>query len=73
MMVALYRGWTLLLKLGYRVAQLVETLLGFDSRWGDYNFSFTESFRPHGGPGVGKTLKEMSTRDISWGVKAAGV
>ena len=25
---------------------------GFDSRWGHWNFSLTQSFRPHYGPGV---------------------
>jgi hypothetical protein len=29
------------------------------------------SFRPHYGPGVDSALTEMSTRNISWGVKAA--
>lgn len=26
--------------------------IGFDSRWGHWDFSLTESFRPHYGPGV---------------------
>jgi hypothetical protein len=40
------------------VAQMVEEPLykpegrGFDSRWCHYNFSLTQSFRPHYGPGV---------------------
>jgi hypothetical protein len=40
------------------VAQLVEALRyrlkgsGFDSRWCHWNFSLTESFQPHYGPGV---------------------
>jgi hypothetical protein len=40
------------------VTQLVEALLykperrGFDSRWYHWNFSLTQSFRSHYGPGV---------------------
>ena len=40
------------------MAQLVEVLRykpedrGFDSRWCHWNFSSTQSFRPHCGPGV---------------------
>ena len=40
------------------VAQLVEALRyktegqGFDSRWYHWNFSLTQTFRPHCGPGV---------------------
>ena len=43
---------------GHAVAQLVEALRykpegrGFDSRLCHWNFSLTESFRPHYGPGV---------------------
>ena len=43
---------------GYAVAQLVEALRyksegrGFDSRWCHWNFSLTQSFWPHYGPGV---------------------
>jgi len=54
---------------GYAVAQLVEALRykpegrGFDSRWCHWNFSL----------GSTQPLTEMSTRNISWGVKAAGV
>ena len=42
----------------HAVAQLVEVLLykpqgrGFDSRWCHWNFSLTQSFRSHYGPGV---------------------
>jgi hypothetical protein len=41
-----------------RMAQSVEALrykpegLGFNSRWSHLDFSLTESFRPHYGPGV---------------------
>ena len=56
------------------VAQLVEALRykpggrGFDSRWYNWNFSFTES--PFGltmALGSTQVPKEMSTRNISWG------
>jgi hypothetical protein len=36
----------------HAVAQLVEALRGFDSRWCLWNFSLTLSFRSHYGPGV---------------------
>jgi len=51
------------------VAQLVEALRykpegrGFDSRWCDWNFSLTLSFRSHCGHGV----DSVSIRNISWG------
>ena len=62
--------------LGYVVAQLVEALRyklggrGFDSRWGSSEFSIGLIL-----PALGSTrlLTEMSTRNISWEVKAAGV
>ena len=44
--------------LNFSVAQLLEALrykpegCGFDSRWCHWNFSLTQSFRPHYGPGV---------------------
>ena len=44
--------------LGHAVTQLVEALhykqegRGLDSRWCQWNFSLTQSFRPHYGPGV---------------------
>ena len=63
---------------GHAVTQMVEALRyksegrGFDSRWSHWNFSLTLSFRPHYGPGVDTASKEMSTRNISWAVKAAG-
>jgi len=34
--------------------------------------SVPESFRPHYGPGGDQPLTEMSTRNISWGVKVTG-
>ena len=63
---------------GYAVAQLVEALRykpegrGFDSRWCHWNFSF---HNPSGRTmvlGSTQPLTEMSTRNISWGVKAPG-
>ena len=62
---------------GHMVAQLVEALnykpegIGFDSRWCYWHFSLT-SFRPQYGPGVAQSRTEMSTMNISLGVKAAG-
>ena len=47
-----------LLIVGHVLAQLVEALRykpegrGFDSCWYHWNFSLTQSFRPHYGPGV---------------------
>jgi hypothetical protein len=55
------------------VAQLVEALRykpegrGFDSRWSHWNFSLIPKALVSTQP-----LTEMSTRNISWGVKAAG-
>jgi hypothetical protein len=56
----------------YVVAQLVEALRyksdgrGFDSRWWNWNFSWTVVL------GLTQLLTEMSTRNIFLGVKAAG-
>jgi hypothetical protein len=53
----------------YAVAQLVEAQRykpegrGFDSRWGNWDFSWTVTL------GLTQPLTEMSTRDISWGSK----
>jgi hypothetical protein len=55
---------------GAAVAQLVEALRykpagrGFDSRWCQWMFSLAL--------GSTQPLTEMSTRNISWGVNAAG-
>jgi hypothetical protein len=60
------------------VAQLVEALRykperhGFDSRWCHWNFSMTYRFGRTMALGSTQPLTEMSTRNISWGVKAAG-
>ena len=62
---------------GYAVAQLVEALRFksegrvFDSRWCHWNFSLTSSGRAMA-LGLTQPLTEMSTRNITWGVKAAG-
>jgi len=61
------------------VAQLVEALRyksegrGFDSRWYDWIF-FIDIIHSDRTMALGLTqpLTEMSTRNISWGVKAAG-
>ena len=64
---------------GHAVMQLVEALRyklegrGLHSRWCQWNFSLTQSFRPHYGHGSNKPPAEMSTRDNFLGVKAAGV
>jgi hypothetical protein len=60
------------------VAQLVDELRykpegrGFDSQWCHWNFSLTQIFHLHYDPGVDSNSKKMNTRNISWGVKAAG-
>jgi hypothetical protein len=66
-----YRG-------GYTVAQLVEALCykpegcGFDSRECHWNFSFTYPSGCIMAMGLTQPLTEMSTRNNSWEVKAAG-
>ena len=62
----------------HEVAQMVEAQRYksegrvFDCRWCHWNFSLT-SFRPHyTALGLIQPLTEMSTRSISWAVKAAG-
>ena len=61
---------------GHAVAQLVEALRykpegrGFDSRWCHWNFSLTSVSTM--ALGSTQPLTEMSTRNISWRVKAAG-
>ena len=59
--------------------QLVEALRykpegrGFDSRWYHWNFSCHVPSGCIMALGLTQPLTEMSTRNISWGVKAAGV
>ena len=64
--------------LGHAVAQLVEALRykpegrGFDSRWCHWNFSLTQSFRSHYGPGVDSASNRNKYQEYFLGVKAAG-
>jgi len=44
----------------------------FDSRWCHWNFSSTESFQPHYGPGVNSTSRRDEYRKYFLGVKAGG-
>ena len=60
------------------MVELVEALLykpdarGFDSRWCRWNFSLTQSFRPHYGPGVDSVSNRNDYQEYLLGVKAAG-
>jgi hypothetical protein len=45
---------------------------GFDSRWCHWNFSETEFFRSHSGPGVDSAPSENKCQEHFLGVKAAG-
>jgi len=45
---------------------------GFDSRWCQQNFSLTQSFRPHYGPGVYSASNRNEYQEYFLGVKAAG-
>jgi hypothetical protein len=60
------------------VAQLVEALRyklegrGFDSRWSHWNFSVTEPFRSHCGPGVDSASNRNEYQEFVLGVKTAG-
>jgi len=64
--------------MGHAIAQLVEALRyksegrGFDSRWCHWNFSFTQTFRPHYGPGVDSASNRNEYQEYFLGVKAAG-
>jgi len=66
------------LRLGNAVAQLVEALRykpegrGFDSQWCHWNFSLTQSFWPHYGPGVDSASNRNEYQEYFLGVKAAG-
>ena len=44
---------------------------GFDSQWCHWKSSLSQSFQPHMALGLTQPLTEMSTRNISWGVKVA--
>ena len=45
---------------------------GFDSGWYHWNFSVTESFRSHCGPGVDSTSDRNEYQVYFLGVKATG-
>jgi len=61
--------------MGYAVVQLVEALRykpegrGFDSQWCLWNFSFTQSFQPHYGPGVDSASNKNEYQEYFLGVK----
>ena len=63
---------------GHAVAQLVEALRfkseghGFDSQWFHWNFSLTQSFRPHYGPEVDSASNRNEYQEYFLGIKAAG-
>ena len=63
---------------GYAVTQLLDALRyklegrGFDSRWCHWNFHWRNPSDRTMALGLNQKLTEMSTRNISWGVKAAG-
>ena len=63
---------------GHAVAQLVEAPRyksegrGFDSRWCHWNFLFAIDNGRTVALGLAQPVTEMSTRNISWGEKAAG-
>jgi hypothetical protein len=62
----------------HAVAQLVEALRhklegrGFDSRWCHWNFSLTQSFQSHYGPGVDSASNRNEYQECFLGVKGAG-
>ena len=57
--------------LGHEVTQFVEELCckpegrAFDSRWCHWNFSLTQSFRPHYGPGVDSASNRNEYQEYS--------
>jgi hypothetical protein len=63
---------------GHAGAQLAQALCvmpeghGCDSRWGHWNFSLTESFWPHYGPGVDSGCNRNEYQEYFLGVKVAG-
>ena len=62
-------------KMGYAVAQFVDALRyksegrGFDSRWCHWNFSSTQSFWLHYGPGVDSASNRNEYREYLFGGK----
>jgi hypothetical protein len=63
---------------GHAVEQLVEALCykpeghGFNYRWCHWNFSLTQSFLPHYGPGVDSASKRNEYQEYFLGIKVAG-
>jgi len=51
---------------------VVKALRGFDSRWSDWNFSVTLSFRSHYGSGVDSASNIKEYQVYFLGIKAAG-
>jgi hypothetical protein len=62
---------------GHAVAQLVAALRykpegrRFNSQWCNWNFSLTQSFRLHYGPGVDSASNRNEDQECFMGVKAA--
>ena len=54
------------------VAQLVEAGRGIDSLWYHCNFSLTQSFQLHCGPGVDSASNRNEYHESFLGVKTAG-
>jgi hypothetical protein len=46
---------------------------GINSRWYHWNYSLTQSFLPHYGPGVESTSNRNEYQEYFLGVKAAGM
>jgi len=64
-------------KRGHIVVQLVEALCyklkghGFDSQWCQWNFSLTQSFQPHYGPGVDSASNRNEYQEYFLGSKGS--
>jgi len=64
--------------LGNAIAKFVAALRckaegrGFDSRWFHWNFSLTQSFRPHYGPQADSASKRNEYQDFFWGGGGGG-
>jgi hypothetical protein len=57
---------------GARGGVVVRAIRGFDSRWCHWNFSFTQSFRLHYGPGLDSASTRNECQVNFLGVNAAG-
>ena len=70
--------WALSSGLGDRGSTVVKVLCyksegrWFDSRWCHRNFSLTQSFRSHYGPGVDSASNRNEYQEYFLGLKAAG-